>query len=298
VRVRSKRDAEDLLSDDHHTSLEPSPPAPLPGGEGSHFAISSCSTRPSEQVFLATATLLFAASAVTTVVGCADMSAMGEMPMPGGWNMSMAWMRMPGQSWSGAAAAFLGMWTVMMMAMMLPSLVPMLGRYRRALMETSRLRVNGLTALVGLAYFSIWSAFGALLFPLGAMLAALAMEHPAVAHAAPTAAGIIMLIAGVMQFTAWKARHLACCRELPRRGCAMRTDAATAWRHGLRLSVHCGCSSAGLTAMLLVGGVMNLTAMTAVTIAIVVERMAPGGERIARGIGIIMIGVGVSLLLP
>jgi hypothetical protein len=27
------------------------------------------------------------------------MSALGEMPMPGGWTMSMAWMRMPGQTW-------------------------------------------------------------------------------------------------------------------------------------------------------------------------------------------------------
>ena len=60
------------------------------------------------------------------------MSAMGEMPMPGGWTMSMAWMRMPGQTWPGAAASFFGMWIVMMVAMMLPSLVPMLWRYRQA----------------------------------------------------------------------------------------------------------------------------------------------------------------------
>jgi hypothetical protein len=40
------------------------------------------------------------------------MSAMG-MPMPGGWTMSMAWMRMPGQTWLGAATSFLGMWVVM-----------------------------------------------------------------------------------------------------------------------------------------------------------------------------------------
>ena len=46
--------------------------------------------------------------------------------MPGGWSMSMAWMRMPGQTWPGAAASFLAMWAVMMVAMMLPSLVPML----------------------------------------------------------------------------------------------------------------------------------------------------------------------------
>ena len=43
--------------------------------------------------------------------------------MPGGWTMSMTWMRMPGQTWPGVAASFLGMWVVMMVAMMLPSLV-------------------------------------------------------------------------------------------------------------------------------------------------------------------------------
>jgi predicted metal-binding membrane protein len=55
------------------------------------------------------------------------------MPMPGGWTMSIAWMRMPGQTWPGAVASFLGMWVVMMVAMMLPSLVPMLWRYRQTL---------------------------------------------------------------------------------------------------------------------------------------------------------------------
>jgi len=74
--------------------------------------------------------LFFVVSAAVTILWCASMSAMGEMPMPGGWTMSMAWMRMPEQTWPGAAASFLGMWVVMMVAMMLPSLVPMLWRYR------------------------------------------------------------------------------------------------------------------------------------------------------------------------
>ena len=52
--------------------------------------------------------------------------------MPGGWTMSMTWMRMPGQTWLDAAAVFVGMWVVMMVAMMLPSLAPLLWRYRQA----------------------------------------------------------------------------------------------------------------------------------------------------------------------
>ena len=74
--------------------------------------------------------------------GARSMSAMGGMPMPGGWTMSMTWMRMPGQTWPGAAASFLGMWIVMMVAMMLPALVPMLRRYREAVDQTGRARLD------------------------------------------------------------------------------------------------------------------------------------------------------------
>jgi len=49
--------------------------------------------RASQQAFFGISALLFAASAAVTIVWCASMSAMGEMPMPGGWTMSMAWMR-------------------------------------------------------------------------------------------------------------------------------------------------------------------------------------------------------------
>src|SRR4051812_27625856 len=85
----------------------------------------------SRQAFFGISALLFAASTAGTIVWCTSMSAMPEMPMPGGWTMSMAWMRMPGQTWAGAAASFPGMWVVMMVAMMLPSLLPMLWRYRQ-----------------------------------------------------------------------------------------------------------------------------------------------------------------------
>jgi predicted metal-binding membrane protein len=81
------------------------------------------------------------------------------VPKPGGWTMSLAWMRMPGQTcgqtWPGAAASFLGMWVVMMVAMMLPSLVPMRWRYRQAVGRTGDTRLGRLTALVGVGYFFV-----------------------------------------------------------------------------------------------------------------------------------------------
>src|SRR5687767_4274673 len=129
------------------------------------------SERASQQTFFSVSALLFAASAAVTTVWCGSMSAMGGMPMPGGWTMSMAWMRMPGQTWPGAAASFLGMWVVMMAAMMLPSLIPMLWRYRRAVRGTGETRLGGLTVLVSVAYFFVWAVFGTAAFPLGVALA-------------------------------------------------------------------------------------------------------------------------------
>src|SRR5881628_3669841 len=187
------------------------------------------SERASQQTFFGVSALLFAASAAVTIVWCASMSAMGEMPMPGGWTMSMAWMRMPGQTWPGAAASFLGMWV----AMMLPSLVPMLRRYRQAVGRPGEARLGRLTGLVGVGYFFVWTVFGMAAFPLSVALAAVEMQQPALARAVPIAVGVVVLMAGSLQFTAWKARHLASCREAPGRGRKLPADAGTAWRHGL-----------------------------------------------------------------
>jgi len=91
-------------------------------------------------------------------------------------------------------------------------------------------------------------------------------------------------------------RHLACCRAAPARGLTPAGDAGTAWRYGLRLGLHCSRSCAGLTAILLVIGVMDLRVMALVTAAITAERLAPGGERVARAIGVVAVGAGVCLI--
>src|SRR4030095_9389007 len=110
--------------------------------------------RPSEAALVGVSALLFAGSTTLTVVWCASMSSMG-MEMPGGWTMSMAWMRMPGQTWPGAVASFLALWVVMMAAMMLPSLIPMLRQYREAVGRTGATRLGWLTTTVGAAYFLV-----------------------------------------------------------------------------------------------------------------------------------------------
>jgi predicted metal-binding membrane protein len=247
--------------------------------------------------FFAVAALLFAASVAITIVWCAAMLAMGEMPMAGDWSMSMTWMRMPGQSWPGAAAMFLGMWLVMMVAMMLPSLTPMLWRYRQAVGATDQGRAGGISALVGIGYFLMWTVFGAVAFPVGVALASITMTQPAVARAVPIAAGVVVLLAGSLQFTKWKLRHLGCCRAASIRDRSLPADPASALRYGLRLGLHCGQCCAGLIAILLAIGVMNLGAMAVVAIAISVERLLPAGERVARITGTVIVAAGLIMIV-
>ena len=254
------------------------------------------SGRASTRAFLGISALLFAASAAVTIVCCQSMSTMGEMPMPGGWTMSMAWMRMCGQTWFDAAASFLGMWIVMMVAMMLPSLVPMLWRYRQAVAGTGERRLGTLTAVAGGGYVFVWAVVGSAAFAVGATLAAITMQLPALSRAVPMAAGVVVLLAGAFQFTVWKAHHLACCRQAPAQGRMLPAEARTAWDHGLRLGLHCVYSCAGLMAILLVIGVMDLAVMVLVTAAITAERLLPGGARAARAIGAIAVGAGLFLI--
>jgi predicted metal-binding membrane protein len=253
------------------------------------------SERASDRAFVSALTFLFAASAAVTVLWCASMTAMGGMRMPGGWTMSMSWMRMPGQTWPRAAASFLGVWLAMMVAMMLPSLYPMLCRYREAVARSGATRLSWLTSVVGAAYFFVWTVVGTAVYALGAAVAGVEMQQPALARAVPIAVGAIVLLAGALQFTGWKRARLACCREAPGRGGMLSADARTAWRHGLRLGLHCvGCCT-NLTAILLVSGMMDLGTMAVVTAAITTERLATG-ERARRVIGAIAVGTGLFLI--
>jgi predicted metal-binding membrane protein len=255
-------------------------------------------TTSADRAFRGALALLFAVSTAGTIAWCASMSAGAGMPMPGGWTMSMAWMRMPGQTWPVAAASFMGMWVVMMVAMMLPSLIPMLRRYREAVgvIGTGPTRLGRLTALVAAGYFAVWTALGMAAFPIGAALATIEMRLPAVARAVPIAVGVVVLVGGFLQLTPWKARHLGCCRAAAVDDRALSRGAAAALRHGVRLGIQCGICCAGLMAILLVIGVMDLRAMAIVATAITVERVTPSGLRIARATGATAVAAGLILI--
>ncbi|MEX3938891.1 DUF2182 domain-containing protein [Paraburkholderia sp. BR10937] len=247
-------------------------------------------------MFFGVASLVCAASAAATFIWCASMQAMGGMPMPGGWTMSALWTPMCGRTWFDAAVSFAGMWNAMMVAMMLPAVAPALWRYFEAAGEARGARAGGLTVMAGAGYFFVWLVVGMLVFAAGVQLTALAVEAPALAHTAPALAGVVIVMAGVLQFSAWKARWLACCGNLPLRAHA-RLDVQAALRHGLHLGQHCLYCCGNLMAALIAAGVMDRPAMALVAAAIAAERWAPGGARVARGIGVAAIAAGLVMLV-
>ena len=222
-----------------------------------------------------------------------DTAAPMGMAMQGG--ASLASMSTPGQAWPGAAAAFLAMWVAMMGVMMLPTVAPALWRYRQALGGAGAMHPGRLTALVGAGYFLVWTVVGTAILPVIAVWRAIGTRVPAMAHAAPFTVGVIVLLAGAVQFTAWKGRRLHCCgRALAQQ--AVRPVPGAAWRHGLRLGLQCGACCLNLMVISLVLGMMDLRVMIPVTAAIAAERLAPCGARIARAIGVIVLGAGLELV--
>jgi predicted metal-binding membrane protein len=172
----------------------------------------------------------------------------------------------------------------------------MLRRYRAALADAAPPRLGGLTVVVGAGYFLVWTLLGVAAFPLGVGLAALEMQAPLLSRSVPFAVAGVFVLAGLLQLTAWKARQLACCRDVDSCGRTLAADVGTAWSHGLRLGVRCARCCAGQMAILLCIGVMDLRAMAVVSAAITVERLGPSGERVARSTGAVFVVVGLFQL--
>ncbi len=250
-----------------------------------------------ERAFLAASAFLFLACVGGTVYWSQSMPA--GMVLPGGLTLSMAWVPMPGQTWPAAAAAFLGMWLVMMVAMMLPTLVPMLVRYRRALRGQGAAHLGRPALLAGAGYFSIWALVGAAVYLPGALLTSAETQSMSLSSLAPFATGIILLAAGGLQLTAWKAHQLTCAPQPLAEAPACPRDARFARRalqYGLRLGWHCSLCCSGLMLVLLATGVMDLGVMAAVGAAITLEQLVPAPARVARAIGAVAILAGIFIL--
>ncbi len=206
--------------------------------------------------------------------------------MPGGWTMSMMWMRMPGQTWAASAAMFMLMWLAMMIAMMLPSALPMLLNFRRSLIGNRHENTGAPVMLAASGYFLVWSLIGAAVYPLGAGLALAAMRLEWVSRTVPALSGAALIAAGAMQFTRWKLSGLRQCRNPS--GCAAAPNSnalGMGWRYGLRQGLSCFVCCAAPMLALLVLGAMNLTVMVLITAFIALEKLLPKPEPVVRILG-------------
>jgi predicted metal-binding membrane protein len=213
------------------------------------------------------------------------------MRMPGNWTMSMMWMM--GRGWRGAAA-FSIMWLAMMVAMMLPSTLPMLQLYYR-LTKFQKQRALAATSVAAAGYFFVWSIFGIAAWACGTGIAHLAMRSAAFSRAVPLATAAALLGAGAYQLTRWKQACLRHCRD-PLLLLAKHGHHGGAWQLGVHHGAFCAACCWGLMLIQLSLGVMDLWLMTLVAAAIAAEKLLPRGALLARwnGVAAILLGCWVA----
>ncbi|WP_340266343.1 DUF2182 domain-containing protein [Sphingobium mellinum] len=227
-------------------------------------------------------------------VSRADMGAMDGMDMAG---MPMP-LPMPAWSITYLSMAFL-MWSVMMVAMMLPSAAPMILLHARIDRPESEIARLGNSALFILAYLLAWSGFAALAAVCQALLLELgwlSRAQLALGHGV-TAAALLML-AAIYEMTPAKRRCLDQCQApLIFVHRYWRPGPAGTFRLGLRHGLFClGCCWA-LMLLLFVGGVMNLAWVALLTILVTAQKAAPPRWRAHRWTAAALLLTALFLLL-
>jgi predicted metal-binding membrane protein len=215
----------------------------------------------------------------------------GPMTGPSAWMMTGTW---------NARYALLiwAMWGVMMAGMMLPSASPMLVLYAAAARRgpDPGAALTRVAAMAG-GYLLVWLLFSAGATLLQAIASRLLLVTPMMEAATPQAGGVLLLAAGIYQFTPLKAACLRACRSpLSLIMQRWRPGVLGALRMGADHGRYClGCCWA-LMLLLFAGGVMNLSVIVALTVFVLVEKLAPFGVQSARLAGLALVGLGLWML--
>jgi len=188
-------------------------------------------------------------------------------------------------------AAFLIAWVAMMAAMMLPAVLPVVGRYARAAAGNA---VPAITFVAG--YLAVWTAAGIPAFVASTRLNPVMHSCSWVGRVA----GAVALVAGLHQLSPFKATCLRHCRwpvSLSGQPGDRRGGAALAFRAGGRYGIYCLGSCWMLMLVLIAFGTMQLAWMLALAVVIWLEKVAPFGDQLRRLTAVAFIVLGVALLV-
>jgi predicted metal-binding membrane protein len=188
-------------------------------------------------------------------------------------------------------AEFAGIWTLMMAAMMLPSVVPFASLYVRTIRGRRPLRLAALVA----GYLAVWCAAAVPAFGLAWVADRVIDGHPGAATA--LAVGIFAAC-GVYQLTPIKDRCLARCRSpigFVFKFASYRGPARDV-RVGLSHGGFCLACCWSLMALLIAFGLMNVLAMIVLTAFVLAEKLGPWPRRTSQVLGVAALGLAVLVL--
>ncbi|HTU84627.1 MAG TPA: DUF2182 domain-containing protein [Solirubrobacteraceae bacterium] len=164
----------------------------------------------------------------------------------------------------GSFGFFIGVWALMMAAMMLPGAAPAVVRQARA-----GAHAYAAPVFVG-SYLAVWTLLGVFVY---------AVYRP---HGT-SLAGAVVIAAGVYELTPLKRHFRARCRE--------RLDS------GLGFGLCCVGSSAGLMAVMVVLGVMSVTWMSVVAVVVIGQKLVPARAAIDIPLALALIAFGVLVIV-
>jgi len=188
------------------------------------------------------------------------------------------------------------MWSVMMVAMMLPSASPMILTYAAIARRQPRIGRYASWIFAG-SYVVVWTLFSA-----AATAGQLLLEKSSLLDGASRVTwvigAILLILAGVYQLTPFKNVCLAHCRSpLGFFMSEWRDGISGAFTMGLKHGANClGCCWM-LMGLLFVFGVMNLIWVAALSILVLLEKVAPSGYTIARASGVAMLAGAIALAI-
>ena len=188
-------------------------------------------------------------------------------------------------------AAFVPVWTLMMAAMMLPSVAPTASLYAKTFRDNRAMRITGLVA----GYLAAWAAAGLPAFGLAWLAGWLTMRHPSAAHVMAVGA---FAVCGTYQLSSLKDRCLAHCRSPL--ALLLHYGSYQGRSRDLRVGAHHGGYCLGccwaLMVILIVVGVMNVAVMVGLAALVLVEKLWARGPIAGRLAGVAALALAAATI--